>query len=522
MSMTVTPGTPLRVVTGRHGIPRWAFELLTRLREEDIELHRLQLDSPRHTAADNRWHALVTKLDSKLFPGADTASATVDDGSGLAGLFAVTQAVDSSTPIESTAGGFVLSLDSTADHHVAKRLDVPVLSLQPNADGDWRSTPVGFWECLDSQPMVGLRVIATDATGTAKPVMQATECTDPVSVGRTRNAALWAGAELLHRALTQTTGVERTEPDFTNIPSNSTGPASAWSALVRAPWHFAKGVIRKMARRKSLRQWILIWRAGDEDATNIGFSAWRRLLPPRDIFWADPFVVERDGQRHVFIEEATFTPRRGHLAVMTLDDSGQSSPPVTILKKPYHLSYPNVFEHDGEWYMMPESGEDKSLQIYRSTAWPHEWTWTHNALSGLAVYDGTLVFHNAKWWLFATVQQFEGSSPNVFLHLWHADSPLGPWTPHRANPVCTDVRSARPAGNFFEREGVLYRPSQNCSRHYGYGLQINRVEQLDETAYRETQVASYTPWASDIDAVHTLNRTDTLQLADAVHWRPPG
>ena len=38
-------------------------------------------------------------------------------------------------------------------------------------------------------------------------------------------------------------------------------------------------------------------------------------------------------------------------------------------------------------------------------------------------------------------------------HVFHADSPFGPFTPHRRNPVKSDVRSARPAGKLFTWNG---------------------------------------------------------------------
>lgn len=518
MNANRTPERELWVVLPAQGLPRWASALLERLHRDGLSLVSIVLDEPN--TASSRWNALIDALDQRLFAGADTASAASDAAQDT--LFAAhhTQASLATLTAAASRPATALNFSTIEDPALAETLGLPVLSLQPSADADWRDTPVGLWECLEAQAAVGLRVVHSTPAGEISTVMSASECTDPVSVGRTRHAALWAGAELLYRALTCQPDIN-SAPELKHATPRHRGQPTVMTALVHFPWHIAKGVWRKFSRRKHLRQWILLWHKKNTSETTASFDQWQHILPPRDVFWADPFVVERDNQHFLFIEEATFTPRRGHLSVMPLHDDGRTGDPVQILKKPYHLSYPNVFNHGDQWYMMPESGEAKCLQLYRCDRWPSDWSWQCNLIDDLAVYDGTLLEHNGKWWLFGTVQEFEESSPNVFLHLWHSDSPLGPWTPHRANPVCTDVSRARPAGNFFTRDGVLYRPSQNCGNRYGYGLQINRVDNLDEHSYVETTVQAYTPWSSDIDAVHTLNETATHQLADAVLWRAP-
>ena len=86
--------------------------------------------------------------------------------------------------------------------------------------------------------------------------------------------------------------------------------------------------------------------------------------------------------------------------------------------------------------------------------------------------DPTIVEWAGRWWMFGTRRDRD---PNAELWLWHAPSPLGPWTVHAANPVKIDVRSSRPAGTPFVLDGVLYRPAQDCSRGYGGAVVVNRV-----------------------------------------------
>jgi hypothetical protein len=102
------------------------------------------------------------------------------------------------------------------------------------------------------------------------------------------------------------------------------------------------------------------------------------------------------------------------------------------------------------------------------------------------------------------------------LHLFHSDSLLGDWVPHRRNPVKSDARCARPAGQLYWRNGALYRPAQICAPLYGSGLSINRVLRLTPLDYAERQVERVLPSGADgLLGVHTVNRAGDLTIIDA-------
>jgi hypothetical protein len=84
------------------------------------------------------------------------------------------------------------------------------------------------------------------------------------------------------------------------------------------------------------------------------------------------------------------------------------------------------------------------------------------------------------------------------------------------NPIVVDVTSARPAGQPFTVEGVLYRPGQNCSTSYGCGLTISRIDVLSPSEYRETLVRRIEPSASSRyrDGIHTVNFNGTFGVVD--------
>ena len=278
--------------------------------------------------------------------------------------------------------------------------------------------------------------------------------------------------------------------------------------------YFLKNLSYRLDSKFYFNQWILMFHFGKE----LQKSLWRYkpLIPPKDRFWADPFVVHRDGRYYIFIEEYIYSSSKGHISVIEFDPPNNFKEPKIILEKPFHLSYPFIFEYENEFYMIPETASEKSVMLFKCTNFPHEWSFEKNLLSNITCVDPTLLNYNNKWWLFV------GTSANQFsnvdeLSIFFSDDPInGVWKPHPHNPVISDVRSARPAGNFFEYNGSLIRPSQNASLEYGYGLSLNKVLLLNENEYSEKQISSLKPqWNDNIKGFHTLNFSDGLSVIDS-------
>jgi glycosyltransferase involved in cell wall biosynthesis len=222
----------------------------------------------------------------------------------------------------------------------------------------------------------------------------------------------------------------------------------------------------------------------------------QRLLDgePLDVRWigparragfdADPFLVEREGRRALFVEAYDYARKRGVIDAALLDADGRVARRARVIDAPGHLSYPYPLEVDGELFLIPENHASGEVPLYRCTEFP--WRWEREApLLRIDGVDTTLFEHEGRWWACCT-RYSQGSTLALFA--FHAPSFRGPWTPHALNPVVVDVGSARPAGRPFTLEGVLYRPAQDCSRTYGGGLVLARVDELTPAAYRETIV----------------------------------
>jgi len=94
------------------------------------------------------------------------------------------------------------------------------------------------------------------------------------------------------------------------------------------------------------------------------------------------------------------------------------------------------------------------------------------------------------------------------------------WVSHPLNPIVSDVRKARPAGDIFINNGKIIRPSQNSSNYYGYGMSMNEILILNENEYLEKTLENIEPnWETNITRTHTFNHTKGLSVIDAKYLR---
>jgi hypothetical protein len=147
-----------------------------------------------------------------------------------------------------------------------------------------------------------------------------------------------------------------------------------------------------------------------------------------------------------------------------------------VLRPRHHLSYPFVFEHGDDVYMVPESAAAGVVRLYRAARFPFDWRPVGTLLHG-PFCDATLFRHDGLWWLTASSNRVPMMDDE--LHLYYADRPDGPWRPHRLNPVVTgDGAAARPAGRPVLYGNRLVRFAQNCRPYYGTGVRAFEVARL--------------------------------------------
>lgn len=256
-------------------------------------------------------------------------------------------------------------------------------------------------------------------------------------------------------------------------------------------------------------------RAIVRDGIDPGLIVWLPDMPSGS-FRADPFGLWRDGCLHVFTEAFDYQDRLGHIDLLVYDRDLNLLECITILSKPWHLSYPVVFEADGETWMLPEAYKSGTLTLYRAGASLSEWEpFCDIPLDGPAI-DATPFFHDGKWWLFYSPSHSK-IGRRGHLHVASADHPAGPWHLHPRNPVRVDLGSARPGGTPRHQDGMIILPVQDCRSTYGGAIRELSITRLDETSFiadDRTGVSAAGWMAPFTDGFHTLSTAGPVTLID--------
>ena len=264
-------------------------------------------------------------------------------------------------------------------------------------------------------------------------------------------------------------------------------------------------------------QWsINVWEGPSPLELRASPSRPNPVLTSRDVtdvraeFVADPFMLQRDSRWYLFFEVMEARRQRGSIGVATSSDGQSWHYEKIVLREPFHLSYPYVFQKGSDIYMVPESAEAGSVRLYRAVRFPYEWALERILLYGLPYVDSSLFQYRDKWWMFTSTPE------NNRLLLYFADALEGPWTQHPASPIVRrDPHIARPGGRVLVMGDRVLRFAQDDEPKYGIRVFAFEITQLDETTYREIPVgdgpvvaASGSGW--NRDRMHTV---DAHQLA---------
>ncbi len=305
------------------------------------------------------------------------------------------------------------------------------------------------------------------------------------------------------------------------------------AALPRRPRHpllFGARALAFHAAREAWRlcchapHWRVGWRMNDGDGVmergDLSGPAWTVLPDPGHRFYADPVPATWQGRTFVFVEELDHRVGKGFISAIEFGPEGPIGEMKPVLEDPWHLSYPFMIEHGGALYMIPETGGNRDVALYRCVSFPDRWERCAVLLDDIVAADVTIVRHDGRMWMFAATWDEAGGWSDT-LSIFHAPDLFGPWTPLADNPVLIDKATARPAGNMVHRDGRLWRPVQDCSGGYGSALGLAEVTRLDEGGFSQEIRHVVRPgprWPGR--KLHTLNRLGRLEVIDGTTYRP--
>ncbi len=340
---------------------------------------------------------------------------------------------------------------------------------------------------------------------------------DSFFINRVRSQYLWKTSLIVMRGLNEIYRMKNegktlnTQNELSEFVSNNKIYKLSVLLVIK---HFLFYIKKTIDNKINFRQWIILY---NKNASKPGaIKDYKKIVPPGKNFWADPHIIKKDGSYYVFIEEYSFDSGKGHISVFEIDRNGNVGKPQIILEKPYHLSYPFIFEYKNNFYMIPESEQNGTVDIYKCTEFPLKWEFYKHMFADISAVDTTLTFYDGRWWVFLNKKVGDYLSYKDELYLYYSNSPLSDkWISHPKNPVVSDVRSARSAGKIYESKGSLIRPSQDCSVEYGYKVRLNKIIKMTKNDYAEMEFDVIEPnHNKNACGIHTLAKHENFTMLD--------
>ena len=250
-------------------------------------------------------------------------------------------------------------------------------------------------------------------------------------------------------------------------------------------------------------QWFISIKKNEGDVFDL--SNLKHNYPPEGYYWADPFLYKRDGVNYLFYEFYDY--QKGKIAYSVINDDLSLSSPTVIIDEPYHMSYPFIFEDNGELYIIPEAGTSGMVRLFKCTDFPNTWEEQDPLIEG-STGDNNIYKMGEIYLMFTTGQP---QMKHDLLILGALDV-KGPWQIMFSD----SIKNSRSAGDIFEMNGDLIRPVQDSSGGYGSGIEFKKIKlDLESGTYDEELIHSINPdWHPEIFGTHHFSFNDDLIVLD--------
>ena len=235
-------------------------------------------------------------------------------------------------------------------------------------------------------------------------------------------------------------------------------------------------------------------------------------------FWAaDPFLVSENGVVYLFFERYDRTRKRGELAVAVVNENLSITDAECIISRPYHLSFPNVFKYKNQYYIIPETQSNHTIEIYKAVNFPYKWELHKTILNNISAVD-TIILNKDDDGLILHTSVAELDSCNVenwMIQLDNAFNVLG-------SKKIKDFSEYgnRNGGSLVSENGFLYRIGQDCRNgEYGKGLVIYKTDGISEKEVRYCGLEQFGVMDSKYSGIHTYNSCALMEVIDLRYFR---
>ncbi|MDB2469164.1 hypothetical protein N9X39_03730 [Alphaproteobacteria bacterium] len=387
-----------------------------------------------------------------------------------------------------------------------------------HGDNDWnRGGPAGFWEVFQKKSTTGfvLQLLTEELDG-GKIIFKGNCNTAPLYT--LNRAKLFAKASaFLHLTIEKflkdpnCVGIYPEVPYCNELHKTPTLIVQ-FKYLVGSIFFIFAKVLDKINPKKI--KWSVAYQYCDDWRSTVLHKS-KIIKNPPGRFFADPFLYRVNGKSYCFLEDYEFSKKKGRISVLELTPEGDRYIGVAI-EETFHLSYPFVFESEGDLFMCPESHENRDIRLYKCVDFPLKWELTKVLMSDIDAADTSLLKNNGEWWLLTNVCTATIGDHNSELHMFSSKDLLSDhWIPHKKNPVIFDAKKAR-NGGLLSDGNHFYRVFQKHGwNRYGESCGVSKIVELSEDAYIEEELFTLRPnFMEGVKGIHSYSQTDGVVAFD--------
>lgn len=240
-------------------------------------------------------------------------------------------------------------------------------------------------------------------------------------------------------------------------------------------------------------------------------SKWIGFQGEKGYWYADPTLIKYCGNIYLFTEAFQKSCQIGRIAVSKLEN-GFFSKPEIIIKKPYHLSYPCVFEYMNKIYMIPETSQNYTLELYCAEDEElHEWKLKKIICKNINCVDTTVFVKDQEVYLITYFQRPNDYSTIVY------KLDMDNYTLTELFRKSESENILRPAGKVYQ-DGDYYRPVQYNKNFYGEKMRILKIDpnKNDWIGVECKQISIDDIQVDSIKRTHTLNSVGEIKVIDGL------
>lgn len=396
-----------------------------------------------------------------------------------------------------------------------------------HGDNRWnRGGPPGFWEVYHRKPSTGfvIQILSTDHDG-GQVIFRGnlpTARTFSDNVSRLYRDSY----PYLAKLVLDYSKVGQLPPAETRVPYGGQllrAPSVSQLAafVVRSAYRAVPLLLSRFVLRRRVR-----WGVGfvNRPWPDASLRRGTEVVNPRGRFLADPFVVEMDQRAICFVEDYAFKSKTGRISAVELLGDSEYKFLGPVIEENFHMSFPYVFTHQGDLYMVPETRAAGSIRLYRCVDFPMSWEFKRELISNTYAVDPMIFEFSNYWWLLANTSLRKDGVAHSRLEAFYTDDPIrGEWKPHASNPLLVDSTVARNAGILHAQTGEVVRCRQSQGfANYGESLSLALINDLSPTSFSEKPIGEVVPdFFPNLVACHHLHGSRRYTVFDFARREAP-